>query len=59
MQITVAIKSVYGTELIYPVCSNAKLLASLSGRKTLTRDALGIIKQLGYAVEVQAPELIA
>lgn len=59
MQITVSIKSVYGNELIYPVSENAKQFAALTGKKTLTRQALGIIKRLGYEVEVQAPELNA
>ena len=59
MQITVSIKSVYGNELIYPVSENAQLLARLTGKKTLTREALATIKKLGYEVEVQAPELDA
>jgi hypothetical protein len=59
MQITVSIKSVYGNELIYPECETGKLLAELTGKKTLTRDALATIKKLGYGVEVQAPELDA
>jgi hypothetical protein len=57
MQITVSVKHVYGNELIYPVSENAKLLAKLTGKKTLTRDALATIKKLGYEVEVQAPGL--
>lgn len=59
MQITVLIKSVYGNELIYPVSDNAKLLADLTGKKTLTKEALATIKKLGYEVEVQAQELSA
>ncbi len=57
MQITVRLQSVYGNELIYPVSENAKHFAALTGTKTLTSDALGIIKKLGYAVEVETPEL--
>lgn len=57
MQITVSIKSVYGNELIYPVSESAKHFAALTGKKTLTREALAIIKKLGYAVEVETPEL--
>jgi hypothetical protein len=59
MQITVSIKSVYGNVLIYPVSENAKLLARLTGKKTITRDALATIKKLGYEIEVQAPGLDA
>ena len=57
MQITVAIKSVYGNELIYPISDNAKLFAILTRKKTLTKQALATIKKLGYEVEVQKPEL--
>ena len=59
MHITVSIKSVYGSELIYPVSENAKQFAALTGKKTLTKQALGIIKKLGYEVNVQPPELSA
>lgn len=57
MQITVSIKSVYGQDRIYPVSETAKLLTSLTGKNTLSKEALATIKQLGYEVEVQAPEL--
>lgn len=57
MKITVRIKSVYGNELVYPVCEHAKLLARLAGSKTLTREAIALIKQLGYSVEVETPKL--
>jgi hypothetical protein len=53
----VRITSVYGNELIYPVSENAKQFVALTGKKPLTRDALGIIKKLGYEVEVPAPAL--
>lgn len=52
MKITVEIKSVYGTQTIYPVCNKAKLFASMVGQKTLTMANIGWIKQLGYEVEV-------
>lgn len=53
MNITVEIKNVFGNELIYPVCEKGALLAKLNGCKTLTRDAIEIIKKLGYTVNVQ------
>ena len=52
MTITVQIKSVYGNEMIYPICNTAKLLADLTGKKTLTRSAIDQIKALGYTIEV-------
>jgi hypothetical protein len=49
-QITVEIKTVYGNELIYPICDQAKLFAELAGTKTLTLRQISLIKQLGYTV---------
>lgn len=54
MEITVEIKTVYGNDLIYPVCPNAKsFLALTKNTKTLGKDDIEIIKQLGYIVNVQ------
>ena len=57
MSITVRITSNYGTRTIYPVCETAKLLAELAGTKTLTTQALDIIKRMGYAINVQQEQL--
>ena len=57
MTITVEIKNVYGNELIYPVCDAAKNFAKLAGKKTLTRNTISIIKQMGYSVTVAQKEL--
>ena len=56
MQIKVSIKNVYGSDLIYPGCDNAKEFAKLTGTKTLSQSAIESIKRLGYAVEVILPE---
>jgi hypothetical protein len=53
MTITIEIKNVYGNETIYPACDKSRLLARLSGHKTLTRRALEMIKALGYQIEVK------
>ena len=53
MLITVEIKHVYGSETIYPACDKSRLLARLSGHKTLTRRALEMIKALGYQIDVK------
>lgn len=50
MQIHVEIKTIYGEERVYPACERARLFARLAGTKTLTRQALGLIEQLGYQV---------
>jgi hypothetical protein len=52
-KITIKIKNNYGQEVAYPVCEQAKLFAHLTNTKTLTREALQIIKALGYSIEVQ------
>jgi hypothetical protein len=57
MEITVKLKSVYGNDLIYPVCDKATLLASLTGKKTFTDESIKTIKDLGYTVTVQ-PETL-
>jgi len=44
-------KNVFGNELVYPICLQAKLLTSLTGQKTLTQDAINIIKKLGYKLK--------
>ena len=43
-------KNVYGNELIYPVCKQAKLFASLFGKETLSYVTIHQVKQLGYSV---------
>jgi len=57
MTITVKIKNVYGREIVYPVCNAAKQFAALANTKTLTDDAINIIKSLGYSIEVETPTL--
>ena len=50
MQIVVKIKSVYGNQMVYPVCAKAQLFASLAGTKTLSERNLKDIKALGYSI---------
>lgn len=52
MTIQVTIKTVYGERRIYPICPKAKLFANFTSGKTLTDNAINIIKQLGYKIEV-------
>jgi hypothetical protein len=53
MEILVEVKSVYGKQLMYPVCDAAKLFASINGYKTLGPSVLADIKALGYTINVQ------
>ena len=48
MELEVQIKNLYGRDVIYPVCEKAQLLTRLSGNRTLTEEAIAVIKQLGY-----------
>ena len=50
--IKVQIKSVYGIETVYPVCSHAEFLAAMAGTKTLAIEKLRLIQANGYTVEV-------
>jgi hypothetical protein len=55
--ITVEIRSNFGTEAIYPACETSRKFAEMLGTKTLTRRAIGQIRDLGYTVEVKTPTL--
>lgn len=57
MTITVSIKNVYGNDLIYPVCDKAIQFAKLTGKKTLSKHDLNIIKDLGYTITAKTPNL--
>lgn len=51
--ITVQIKNVYGEEKIYPSCKESEFFAKLAGTKTLTKDKINLIKEMGYTINVQ------
>ena len=44
MEITVKIKSVYGRDLVYPLCPKAICFANVAGTDTLTESAIMWIK---------------
>lgn len=52
MKLQVTIKSVYGVPKIYPKCDIAQKFCKLLGTKTLTDDAVTVIKSIGYSIEV-------
>ena len=56
-KIKVQLRNVYGNELIYPMCDDAKRFTRLTQTKTLHRDDIAGIKSLGYTVETVAKEL--
>jgi hypothetical protein len=57
MNITVRIKDVYGIQQVYPVSREAQLLAQIAGTKTLQPNVIAAVKQLGYTINVEQPEL--
>jgi len=57
MQLTVEIKSVYGVERIYAVCNNAKLITKLKQSKTLSKEDISILRELGYRIETKQPTI--
>ncbi len=50
MTIIVKNREVYGNVLTYPICKKAMTFAKISGHKTLTRETLQGIRELGYEV---------
>ena len=49
-KIIVEVKSVYGNDLIYPVCDDAKTFTVMAGTKTLSPLMITSIKHLGYEI---------
>lgn len=54
--IHVDVKRAYGVVRFFPRCENAKAFAKLAGTKTLTRDTLEYLKELGYTIQQHHPE---
>ena len=58
MKITVTVKTVYGETRVYPACETSALLAKLTGNKTLTVEAMKVIKALGYSIDFSQGETV-
>ena len=54
MKIDVYYKNVYGNDLCYPACEDAKIFAEMAGQKTLIPYTLSRVRRLGYEVNVVA-----
>jgi hypothetical protein len=48
--VKIEIRSVYGKQAAYPVCSRAQLFAEMLGTRTLTHRALCQIERLGFEI---------
>ena len=57
MQLIVEIKNIYGVERIYAVCNNAKLITKLKQSKTLNKEDISILRELGYTIETKQPTI--
>jgi len=57
MNITLEVKTHYGTQYIYPVCDTAEKLTALTGKKTLSHNDIKKIISLGYVIQVQQPQV--
>lgn len=57
MKLEVQVKNLYGRDVVYPVCEKSQLLTRLSGNRTLTSEAIAVIKQLGYTFTTTTKEI--
>jgi hypothetical protein len=57
MSITIELKWNYGSCASYPVCETSKQFAQIAGTKTLTQEALRIIKAMGYTINQTTKEI--
>ena len=57
MTITIELKWQYGNCAFYPLCETSKRFAQIAGTKTLTQDALRIIKLMGYTITQTTKEI--
>ena len=48
--VTVSVRRVYGMPVIYPADANARSFAAIAGTKTLTRQTIRQIKNLGFEI---------
>ena len=50
MKILITVKEKYGNELLYPLNDTAKLICTLLGTKTIAKDKVKPLEDLGYRV---------
>lgn len=56
-KILVIVREVFGVKRVYPISADGVLLLKLTGLKCFNEEHLGILKQLGYTLEV-VPETL-
>ena len=57
MNITLEVKTHYGTQYIYPICDTAEKLAALTGKKTFSINDIKKIRALNYVIDFKQPEI--
>jgi len=57
MTITIEVKFNYGVCAFYPACDTSRAFAKIAGTKTLTKDALSVIKTMGYTITQTTKEI--
>ena len=50
MELKVIVKSIYGKELIYPMCKISNVFADIAKTKTLSIEVLRSLKAIGYTI---------
>lgn len=50
------VRTVYGRELIYPVCPESQLLLALTGRKTFSTRHVRSLMNAGYTIKWTLPD---
>ncbi len=56
MKITLERRDQYGAPAYHPIDDAARLFARIARTKTLTPDALALIRALGYQIEITHPK---
>jgi len=56
MKITIERRDQYGAPVYHPIDATAKAFARIARTKTLTPDALALIRALGYQIEITHPK---
>jgi hypothetical protein len=54
--VRVEVRDVYGKPMVYPACDTARSFAALTGTKTFTELHMSAIRDLGYAVIIDASQ---
>jgi hypothetical protein len=57
-KLSVKIKNIYNKDLVYPNCEKSRIFCDLMKTQTFTKNAIELIKKLGFEFEVAQAEKI-